>query len=209
MRKRKLYLGAIRHGRLTKNQVSLKSKSSFGQSLSGMLESNVATDKAHLGISIHVRTNQPIEPMSSYQLRRWARQERSVLMASYLQSVAIYLATSLGDCARYFGKLARRGAHELYLRHATQTLQQFDDRILADIGLRRAEIEHAVRNGRLATRRWSQIGRGTSNVTLLEPFAPNRCAASDGFNLRRCKTTTYLSFGVRTIETKQHRLKDC
>jgi len=29
-------------------------------------------------------------------------------------------------------------------------LQQFDDRILADIGLRRAEIEHAVRNGRLA-----------------------------------------------------------
>jgi uncharacterized protein YjiS (DUF1127 family) len=92
----------------------------------------------------------PIEPMSSYQLRRWARQERSVLMASYLQSVAIYLAT---DCVRYLGKLARRAAHELYLRHATQTLQQFDDRILADIGLRRAEIEHAVRNGRLATQK--------------------------------------------------------
>jgi uncharacterized protein YjiS (DUF1127 family) len=95
----------------------------------------------------------PIEPMSSYQLRRWARQERSVLMASYLQSVAIYLATSLANCARYFGKLARHAAHELYLRHATQTLQQFDDRILADIGLRRAEIEHAVRNGRLATQK--------------------------------------------------------
>jgi hypothetical protein len=41
-------------------------------------------------------------------------------------------------------------AHELYLRNATRTLQQFDDRILADIGLRRAEIEHVVRNGRLA-----------------------------------------------------------
>jgi uncharacterized protein YjiS (DUF1127 family) len=94
-----------------------------------------------------------IEPMSSYQLRRWARQERSVLMASYLQSVAIYLAISLADCVRYFEKLARRAAHELYLRHATQTLQQFDDRILADIGLRRAEIEHAVRNGRLATQK--------------------------------------------------------
>jgi uncharacterized protein YjiS (DUF1127 family) len=90
--------------------------------------------------------------MSSYQLRRWARQERSALMASYLQSVAIYLATSLADCVRYLGKLAR-AAHELYLRHATQTLQQFDDRILADIGLRRAEIEHAVRNGRLATQK--------------------------------------------------------
>jgi uncharacterized protein YjiS (DUF1127 family) len=95
----------------------------------------------------------PIEPMSSYQLMRWARQERTALMASCLQTVAIYLATSLADCVRYFGKLARRTAHELYLRHATRTLQQFDDRILADIGLRRAEIEHAVRNGRLATQK--------------------------------------------------------
>src|SRR4029453_6563770 len=93
----------------------------------------------------------PIEPMSSYQLTRC--QEHSALMASYLQSVAIYLATSLADCVQYFGNLARRAAHELYLRHATQTLQQFDDRILADIGLRRAEIEHAVRNGRLATQK--------------------------------------------------------
>src|SRR5262245_55211782 len=94
-----------------------------------------------------------IEPMSSYQLMRWARQERSVLMASYLQSVAVYLAISLADCVRYFGKLARRAVHELYLWHATQTLKQFDDRILADIGLRRAEIEHAVRNGRRVTQK--------------------------------------------------------
>jgi uncharacterized protein YjiS (DUF1127 family) len=94
------------------------------------------------------RPTNPIEPLSSYQLMRWARQERDALMASYLQSVAIYLATLLGDCARYFGKLARRAAHELYLRNATRTLQQFDDRVLADIGLRRAEIEQAVRNGR-------------------------------------------------------------
>ena len=99
------------------------------------------------------RQTNPIGPMSSYQLTSWARQERTALMASYLQSVATYLATSLADCVRYFGKLARRAAHELYLRHATQTLQQFDDRILADIGLRRAEIEHAVRNGRLATQK--------------------------------------------------------
>jgi uncharacterized protein YjiS (DUF1127 family) len=91
----------------------------------------------------------PIEKISSYQLMRWARQERSALMASYLKNVAILL----GDCVRYFGKLARRAAHELYLRNATRTLQQFDDHVLADIGLRRAEIEHAVRNGRLATRK--------------------------------------------------------
>ena len=96
------------------------------------------------------RQTSPIEPMSSYQLMRWARRERAGFMASCLQSAAIYVAISLRDCVRYFANLARRAAHELYLWNAARTLQQFDDRILADIGLRRAEIKHAVRNGRLA-----------------------------------------------------------
>jgi uncharacterized protein YjiS (DUF1127 family) len=95
----------------------------------------------------------PTETISSYHLIRWAHQARAALMAHYLRSAAIYLATSLEDCMRYFGKLVRRLAHELYLRSATRTLQQFDERTLADIGLRRAEIEHAVRNGRLATQK--------------------------------------------------------
>jgi len=90
----------------------------------------------------------PIEPMSSYQLMRWARQERSALMADYLRSAAFQLPSSLGSYLRYFSKLARRLSRELYLRSVTRTLQQFDDRILADIGLRRGEIENAVRNGR-------------------------------------------------------------
>ena len=98
----------------------------------------------------------PNETISSYHLVRGARRARTALMAHYLQSAAIYLATSLGDCVRYFGKLVRRAAYELYLRSATRTLQQFDERTLADIGLRRAEIEHAVRNGRWATRRMVQ-----------------------------------------------------
>ena len=94
-----------------------------------------------------------IEPMSSYELVRWARQERSALVASYLQSAAICVAVLLSGFARYFVKLVRGTAHELYLRNAARTLQQFDDRLLSDIGLRRAEIEHAVRNGRLAVRK--------------------------------------------------------
>jgi uncharacterized protein YjiS (DUF1127 family) len=84
----------------------------------------------------------PSQSISSYQLVRWARQERS----AYLRSATAYLAASLGGHVRYFGELAR---HELYLRSATRTLQRFDDRSLADIGLRRGEIEHVVRNGRL------------------------------------------------------------
>ena len=38
----------------------------------------------------------PSQPISSYQLVRWARQERSALMAAYLRSAAAYLAASLG-----------------------------------------------------------------------------------------------------------------
>ena len=95
----------------------------------------------------------PIERMSSYHRMRRERQERNAQVAAYLRSAALVLSNSLGVYVRYFGKLARRLAHEVYLRNATRTLQQFDDRILADIGLRRAEIEHAVRNGQLATQK--------------------------------------------------------
>jgi len=97
------------------------------------------------------RQTSSIEPMSSSELVRWARRERAELMASFLRSAAIYIAISIRDCVRYFANLARRAAHELYLWNAARTLEQFDDRILADIGLRRAEITHAVRNGRSAT----------------------------------------------------------
>ena len=45
----------------------------------------------------------PIELASSTQLMRWARQERTALMASFLQRAAIGIAASLGDCVRYFG----------------------------------------------------------------------------------------------------------
>jgi len=94
------------------------------------------------------RQTSPVEPMSSYQLMRWARRECAGVMASCLQRAATHVAVSFR--VRYFANLARRAAHELYLWNAARTLQQFDDRILADIGLRRAEIKHAVRNGRFA-----------------------------------------------------------
>ena len=55
-----------------------------------------------------------IEPMSSSELVRWARQECSALMASYLQSATIYVALLLSGFARYFVKLVRGTAHELY-----------------------------------------------------------------------------------------------
>jgi len=74
-------------------------------------------------------------------------------MAAYQRSGTAYIATSLDGYVRYFAELARRLANELYSRNATRTLQQCDDHILADIGLRRGEIDYAVRNGRLARAR--------------------------------------------------------
>jgi uncharacterized protein YjiS (DUF1127 family) len=110
----------------------------------------------------------PIEPMSSHQLMRWARQERSALMAQYVRSAAFHLTSSLGSYLRYFAKLARRLSYELYLRNVTRTLQQFDEHILADIGLRRGEIEYAVRNGRsrLAARKTMAARRTPRHVAL-------------------------------------------
>ena len=112
------------------------------------LHASFATSKAHLGFRPMSEQTNPIEPMSSEQLMRWARQERNALMADYVRSAALHLTSSLGSYLRYFARLARRLSYELYLRNVTRTLQQFDDHVLADIGLRRGEIEYAVRNGR-------------------------------------------------------------
>jgi Domain of unknown function (DUF1127) len=38
-------------------------------------------------------------------------------------------------------------AHKQYVRNAVRILRQFDDRALADIGMRRGDIESVVRNG--------------------------------------------------------------
>ena len=123
--------------------------------------------------------NNPIEPMSSDQLMRWARQERNALMAHYVRSV-FHLTSSLGSSLRYFAKLARRLSYELYLRNVTRTLQQFDDHILAEIGLRRGEIAYAVRNGR-----GRQIEPGARHVTLHERVLIETVPIVTHYRLRR------------------------
>jgi uncharacterized protein YjiS (DUF1127 family) len=94
-----------------------------------------------------------IERPSSHQLMRWARQERTALMAVYLRGAAAFIAASLRGYVQNVGEFARRVAHEQYVRNAVRLLRQFDDRALADIGLRRGDIEYVVRNGRPASTR--------------------------------------------------------
>jgi len=93
----------------------------------------------------------PIERPSSHQLKRWARQERSALMAVYLRRAAVFIAVSLRRSMQNVGEFARRAALEQYVRNAVRILRQFDDRALADIGRRRGDIESVVRNGRPAS----------------------------------------------------------
>jgi uncharacterized protein YjiS (DUF1127 family) len=100
----------------------------------------------------------PIERPSSHQLMRWARQERSALMAVYLRRAVVFIAVSLRRSINV-GEFARRVAHKQYVRNAVRILRQFDDRALADIGMRRGDIESVVRNGRPASTRKTAVAR--------------------------------------------------
>lgn len=101
----------------------------------------------------------PIERPSSHQLMRWARQERSALMAVYLRRAVVFIAVSLRRSIQNVGEFARRVAHEQYVRNAVRILRQFDDRASADIGMRRGDIESVVRNGRPASTRKTAVAR--------------------------------------------------
>src|SRR5215470_10427173 len=57
------------------------------------LHASFATSKAHLGFLPMSEQTNPVEPMSSEQLMRWARQERNALMADYVRSAAFHLAS--------------------------------------------------------------------------------------------------------------------
>jgi|RhiMetdeSRZDD1v2_1073273.scaffolds.fasta_scaffold1358641_1 uncharacterized protein YjiS (DUF1127 family) len=52
---------------------------------------------------------------------------------------------SLGALGRLVVRSVRNGVNAWMMRRAIESLQALDDRTLADIGMHRSEIEHAVR----------------------------------------------------------------
>jgi len=82
------------------------------------------------------------------ELERQIRIERSLTVRAFVRD-ALYAAARWVRVLALGGvRLVRSLAAERRRRKAIFELQRFDDRSLADMGVRRGEIESAVRNGR-------------------------------------------------------------
>ena len=79
---------------------------------------------------------------SAYELQRRERRERSLVVNALLWSTVSEFAGWLGALVLRCIPLTRNLRAGPQLRRGIRTLQQFDDRALADIGLGRSEIEY-------------------------------------------------------------------
>jgi uncharacterized protein YjiS (DUF1127 family) len=87
-------------------------------------------------------------PLSSFfQAERQARIERRLLIKASMRDTMHRFAEWLRVLCVLSIRLARDLAAKRVLRSAIRELHQLDDRMLADIGITRGEIESAVRNG--------------------------------------------------------------
>jgi uncharacterized protein YjiS (DUF1127 family) len=82
-------------------------------------------------------------PISSFELQRLASIERNLAIAACTRAITKWLRMLVLRSMR----LARDLAAERRQRSAIRALERLDDRMLKDIGVRRCEIEFAVRNG--------------------------------------------------------------
>jgi len=86
-------------------------------------------------------------PISSFELERQASIERDRAIAACARAAVRATAKCLRRLVRRSRQMARDLAAERRHRSAIRALERLDDRMLKDIGVRRCEIEFAVRNG--------------------------------------------------------------
>jgi uncharacterized protein YjiS (DUF1127 family) len=92
-------------------------------------------------------TDKPSPPISSFELQRQASIERDRAIAACARAAMRAITKWLRSLVLRSRQMARDLAAERRRRRAIRELEQLDDRALKDIGVRRCEIEFAVRNG--------------------------------------------------------------
>ena len=86
-------------------------------------------------------------PISSFELQRQAAIERDLAIAACARAAMRATTKCLRRLVRRSRQMVRDWAAERRQRRAIRELERLDDRALKDIGVRRCEIEFAVRNG--------------------------------------------------------------
>jgi uncharacterized protein YjiS (DUF1127 family) len=98
-------------------------------------------------------------PLSFFELEQQARIERNRMIQAGVRMAAEATAQWLRMLVLRGKRRAQAFAAERRRRRAIRELQQLDDRTLQDIGVRRNEIESAVRHGLPARASWKQRQR--------------------------------------------------
>jgi uncharacterized protein YjiS (DUF1127 family) len=106
-------------------------------------------------------------PISSFELQRQASIERNLAIAAGMRATTKWLRRLV----RRSRQMARDWAAERRQRSAIRELERLDDRALKDIGVRRCEIEFAVRNGLPA-----RMGRKARQRAWSSAFPQQRAA---------------------------------
>jgi uncharacterized protein YjiS (DUF1127 family) len=94
--------------------------------------------------------NDPMPRLPSYEFERQVHIHRNILMRAFLRSAARSIASLVRDLARSCVKLVEWLAAWWRLQNDIRSLQIFSDRMLADIGVSRHDVDRLVRNGRPA-----------------------------------------------------------
>jgi uncharacterized protein YjiS (DUF1127 family) len=85
--------------------------------------------------------------LSSHEIHQQARRARNRALQAHGRRLRRQLVDGVARLLRSGSRLALRCANEWYQRRAIRALRQLDDRMLADIGLSRTDIEFVVRCG--------------------------------------------------------------
>jgi uncharacterized protein YjiS (DUF1127 family) len=111
-------------------------------------------------------------PPSLDEFKSPVRDDRSPFIASCLRAVAHGVDRSCRAVVR--GGL--RVLSEYYFWRARRALQHLDDQLLADVGISRGEIGHAVRNGRPSRRSLGSYARAEPRLPAPAASAAARIA---------------------------------